>query len=152
MPAYIEQYTPDQIYQSLQFKYLKKMILEKYPWIKNITIKEEWLSKYNTIYLLLEINPLEFAEFYHTRVDEGLVGLINHLGEYWVSSLSLISDISRREAEAIQMGIQYLMDKYTKTTSIPPSLKLRGRSFGIDGFIAYKNLLKDMGDEEQDDV
>jgi hypothetical protein len=50
------------------------------------------------------------------------------------------------------MGIQYLMDKYTKTTSIPPSLKLRGRSFGIDGFIAYKNLIQDMGDEEQDDV
>ena len=143
-------HTPEQVYNSLQFKIIKKMLLNKYPWIKNVEIDEEILHKYSIIYLILEMDPFEFAEFYHTKVDEGLAMLINAKGHYEFGYLSLASDLSQKESEAIQTGIQYLIDKYAKSDSVPPHLRLKNRHFGIEGFVTYKKYVNNPEEDEED--
>lgn len=143
-------HTPEQVYNSLQFKIIKKMLLSKYPWIKDVTIDEDIIHKYSIIYLMLEMDPFEFAEFYHTRVDEGLAMLIDAKGKYEFGYLSLASDLSQKESEAIQTGIQYLIDKYAKSDSIPPHLRLKTRHFDIEGFVTYKKYVNNPEEDEED--
>lgn len=114
----------EDLINNYEYKVVKKMVMQEYPWIKDMFIKDpQEINKYNTIYVDFIVDPYELAE----EIDGDLAGYVTRLyfnTDYRTPFLSIFFDRGRDEAKKIQDDIEKLMVYVNQSPAIPASLRL----------------------------
>jgi hypothetical protein len=134
-----EQYvTKEDILNSYEFKIVKKILREKFPWIIDVVLPNKSdveLNKYEAILVRIIMNPYLFAEMNNTNISP--FALYNLMTEDYVAwMLSMPFDMSFDEARAIENNINDVMLAIRKSPVFPDELKLKfkNRIYGVGDF------------------
>ena len=121
------------------FKIVKKAIMRKYPWIKNLYVgDEEDLTKYNSMtFLDMDIDALQMAE-QHGMTPEFWItnpswGFRNRPSYDSVYLTTMVSKDDYQEARDLQDEIESEMRRIQKSDVIPSEYK-SNKTFGISAF------------------
>ena len=121
------------------FKIVKKAIMRKYPWIKNIYVgDEESLTKYESmLFLDMDIDALKMVEEYEMTPEFWITnpswGFRNQ--PYYESAYlsTMVSKGDYQEARDLQTDIEDEMRRVQKSDAIPSEYKINKR-FGVSTF------------------
>lgn len=54
--------TPDELRDTYEYKVAQRILKQDYPWIKEVTFKENELNEYNVIFLIIAIDVAEMSD------------------------------------------------------------------------------------------
>lgn len=134
-----EQYvTKEDILNSYEFKIIKRILKEKFPWIINVVLpnkSEVELNKYQSILIRIVMNPYLFAEMNNTNISPFALYALK-TEDYVTFMLSIPFDMSYDDARAIENNINNVMLAIRKSPVIPDELKLKfkNRIYGVGDF------------------
>jgi hypothetical protein len=136
-------YTKEYVESSYQFKVIKRVLFKEFTWIKNISIYEEYLDKYTTMFLIAEIDPIKFCDVYNVKISKFFNPNKFSVIMNSPQSLSTIFDIDFDEGRLIENEIDKYI-QYVKNSPIPDELMLdrSRRGFALTDFLVDKNELK----------
>jgi len=133
--------TVEKLYDNYEFKVLKRIIMKKFPWIKNVYVKQDELDRYELIFLHFEIDPEEAAKAYGFKLADYIMKRWKRPEEYDTPFLSLLStefsldDHNEKVAEPLLKTFREVHD----SPALPEELKLPDfRKLYIGGFIFNK--------------
>ena len=124
------------------FRIVKKAIMRKYPWIKNIYVgDEENLTKYQSmLFLDMDIDALQMAEEYEMTPEFWITNPSwGFRSQPYYDSVYLSTMMSKgdyQEARDLQTDIEDEMKRVQKSDAIPSEYKINKR-FGIGQFKHY---------------
>ena len=122
--------TPEEIYNVYAFKLIKRALKKRFPWIKDVFVRQEDLDLYTTIFLNFEFDPTEFSEDYGFETKKWIQELIDE-GKYLDYSYpNLINDMNYEEWKSVRDELRSLIKDVSENPALPDELKFRGR--GID--------------------
>lgn len=126
-------YTQEELYDNYEFKVVKKAIMREFPWVKNVTVSPENLSKYNLIFLDLDIDPLMLGEQMGWTITPWVRRAYEEGKEYKGMYLSLFFDgTNYEETRELSESILDLARAVGQSPALPYELKIRGeRRFSI---------------------
>ena len=129
-------YTQQELYDNYEFKVVKKALMREYPWIKNVSVDPENLSKYNIIFLDLDIDPIKLGEERGWEVTPWVLKSFEEGKEYKGMFLSLFFDkVNYEESRDLMDDIIELTRSVHNSPALPSDLKIKGdRSFNIGDF------------------
>jgi hypothetical protein len=89
--------TPEKIYDVYAFKLIKRALKKKFPWIKDVFVRQDDLNNYTTLFLNFEFDPTEFSKAYGHETKAWIQELID--AGYYIdySYPNLINDMSYEE-------------------------------------------------------
>lgn len=120
--------SPDQVRNNYEFKLIKRILMNEFPWIKDVDVDEFDLKIYSTIFINLTIDPILLANQYNWIMNPWVDN------NYTTSTISMIFDISHREGEElITEPIQKEIVDVVMSNAVPQELKTpkyRRISFG----------------------
>lgn len=133
-------YTAEELYDNYEFKVVKKALMREYPWIKDVTVNEENLSKYNLIFLDFDIDPIMFGEEMGWTITPWIERAYDEGKEYKGLYLSLFFDkVTYDDTKELTDDITDLMRSVGKSPAFPPDLRIKGdRRFSIGDFFLNK--------------
>ena len=129
--------TPEELRNNYEFKVVRRAIMKEFPWITDVTFKEDEINEYGVIFLefivdinkVKELTDLTFASYLTHRIENG----------YYYRAIypSLIFDMSYEDGrDEITYPMSDLMEKIHRSPALPDDLKLpKGRSFSPSAFI-----------------
>ena len=129
-------YTQQELYDNYEFKVVKKALMREYPWIKNVSVDPENLSKYNIIFLDLDIDPIKLGEERGWEVTPWVLKAFEEGKEYKGMFLSLFFDkVNYEESRDLSDELIELTRGVHNSPALPSDLKIKGgRSFNIGDF------------------
>ena len=131
--------TYEELLDNYEYKIAKKMLTREYPWIKDVTIREDEINKWNLIFLDITIDPYELGRQEGWTVARYLERSIRDNGEYWSPYLSTFySDVSWEDARPLQDSINKSLESIHTSPALPTDLRLPGtRKFQVVSWYAY---------------
>jgi hypothetical protein len=133
--------TVEQLYDNYEFKVLRRIILKKFPWIKDVYVKQDELNRFSLIFLHFEIDPEEAAKAYGFELAPYIMKRWKRPEEYDTPFLSLLStefsldDHNEKVAEPLLKTFREVHN----SPALPEELKLPDdRKLYIGGFIFNK--------------
>jgi hypothetical protein len=131
--------TYEELLDNYEYKIAKKMLTREYPWIKDVTIREDEINKWNLIFLDVTIDPYELGRQEDWTVARYLDRSIRDNGEYWSPYLSTFySDVSWEDARPLQDSINKSLESIHTSPALPTDLRLPGtRKFQVGSWYAY---------------
>jgi hypothetical protein len=135
--------TYDELMDNYEFKIAKKMLLREFPWIKDVTIKEDEINKWNIIFLDVTIDPYELGREKGWTVTRYLRRRIEDDGEYWSPYLSTYYDNAKYEdTKPLQEEIDKVLSSIHTSPALPMDLRLPGsRKFNVGAWYAYPTTI-----------
>ena len=129
-------YTQQELYDNYEFKVVKKALMREYPWIKNVTVDPNILSKYNLIFLDLDIDPVKLGEEQGWNLTPWVKTAYEKGKEYKGMYLSLFFDkVNYEDTKELNDGLIELIRGVHYSPALPSDLKIRGdRTFSIGDF------------------
>jgi hypothetical protein len=129
--------TPEQLENNYEYKVVKRMIKQEYPWVIDvIPPSENDLNEYNLIFLDLVINPYMLQKEKDWPIIYYIIYNLRHSESYKASFLSVIFDVSYRESQDVIEEMIALAQGVKKSPALPKDLKLsENRKFSIGSFI-----------------
>ena len=123
--------TPEKIYDIYAFKLIKRALKKKFPWIKDVFVRQEDLDLYTTIFLNFEFDPTEFSKAYGHETKEWIQELID--AGYYIdySYPNLINDMDYEEYKKVREGIRSVITDVTDNPALPNEYKFDNRSFDL---------------------
>ena len=120
--------TPEEIYNVYAFKLIKRALKKRFPWIKDIFVRQEDLDLYTTIFLNFEFDPTEFSESYGFETKPWLQEMIDE-GKYLDFSYpNLINDMTYEEYKTVRDGMRGTIEDVNENPSLPDEFKIKGRN------------------------
>lgn len=148
--------TKDELYNNYEYKITKKVILNEFPWIKDITFDGENINEYNLIFVTLHMNPFELSDITGWPVYKWALKEIERGDTFNTSYLSIMMGITYEQAKPINDEIDETFKSVHKSQAIPPELRLphdRRLSAGdfktLEGltippnYVNWRSLIKD---------
>jgi hypothetical protein len=133
--------TIDRLYNNYEFKVLKRVLMRKFPWIKNVYVNEDELERYEVIFLYFEIDPEEVAEAYGFELVDYIRRRWERPEEYETPFLSLLSSEFPLEEYNSRVAdeIKKVINEVHNSPALPEELKLP-RDWGvyIGGYVFNK--------------
>ena len=129
--------TPEQVKNNYEFKVVRRIVMDKYKWIKDVTIDEDELNKYNLIFLNIHVDLDKYIE-QNNAVPVRF--LRSFKGETYNSSFisTAFEDMDYYDGKQLQDELDDMMMQVRKTAAIPPELKLpQGRRFTPGQYIIH---------------
>jgi hypothetical protein len=130
-------YTEEELYNNYEFKVVKRALMKQYPWIKDVTVDPEQLTKYNLIFLNFDIDPAMLAEEMGWELNSWVkeayeVGEMYH-GLY----LSLFfRGLGFDDTKFIINDMEKTFRDINRSPALPEDLKIKGeRRFTVGDFI-----------------
>jgi hypothetical protein len=119
--------TPEKIYDIYAFKLIKRALKKKFPWIKDVFVRQEDLDLYTTIFLNFEFDPTEFSKAYGHETKEWIQELID--AGYYIdySYPNLINDMDYEEYKKVRDGIRSVIRDVTDNPALPNEFKFDNR-------------------------
>lgn len=121
--------TPEEVKNNYEFKVVRRILMDKYNWITDVTVDERDLNNYNLIFLEIHVDLHKFVQATDATPARWLRSFKGD--KYTSSFLSTgFQNLEYEEAKVIQDEMDDLMVQVRNTAAIPPELKLpRGRRF-----------------------
>lgn len=127
----------DDLLNNYEFKIIKRLVKDKYPWVKDIVIgNPDEINRYNTIYVDLIIDPHELGESIGASVEPYVSGKY-FKSDYRAPYLSVYFSRSNEEVRDIQRELEKLMTSIHQSPAIPSHLRLPGTRKIQPGFFIY---------------
>jgi hypothetical protein len=122
--------SPEELYDVYTFKLLKRVLKQRFPWIKDVFVRQEDLEKYNLIFLNFNIDPYEFAKKYNYEVKD--MFKISIKDQYLdISHPHLLTDMTYEEWSSIREKIKGAINDVIKNPSVPQEYRIPGDR-GVD--------------------
>ena len=117
--------TPEKIYDIYAFKLIKRALKKKFPWIKDVFVRQEDLDLYTTLFLNFEFDPTEFSKAYGHETKEWIQELID--AGYYIdySYPNLINDMSYEEYKTVRDDIRRTIKDVSENPALPDEFKFR---------------------------
>lgn len=130
--------TGEELSNNYEFKIAKRSLMREFPWIKDVTFREEELNEYNTIFLYLTIDVTQVAKVVGAELTPWVKTLTSSGERYESPYISVMYNMSFDEGkQKINKPIIKLLDGIHDSPALPQDLRLpQGRRFSIGGFIA----------------
>lgn len=141
--------TKEEVESSYEFKLMKKILKNEFPWIKDVrTPSEEEINQYGLIFLDIVIDPfilqkeLEWPlSSYMKMYLTGVFASDQNPYVYSSSYLNIIYDILREEAKEVHDEVEKTMRSISTSPAVPQDLKLgKDRSFAIGSFAIPRGI------------
>lgn len=137
--------TREELYNNYQFKVSKRIIMNEFPFVKDIVVMdEEFINKYkHNLYVDLIIDPYLMADMYGFTVWPAVIRTHKRGEPYWSTGLSIfLDDEDRIElAHPIRRRIEQIFDSVADSEALPNELKLDGKSIHPASYWAYPDTL-----------
>jgi hypothetical protein len=122
--------SPEELYDVYTFKLLKRVLKKRFPWIKDVFVRQEDLEKYNLIFLNFNIDPYEFAKKYNYEVKD--MFKISIKDQYLdISHPHLLTDMTYEEWSSIRQQMKGAINDVIKNPSVPQEYRIPGDR-GVD--------------------
>ncbi len=123
--------TPEDIYDVYAFKLIKRALKKRFPWIKDVFVRQEDLDLYTTIFLNFEFDPNEFSKAYGHETKEWIQELID-AGKYIDYSYpNLINDMEFDEYKIVRNDIRRTIQDVAENPALPDEFKFRNRNIEL---------------------
>jgi hypothetical protein len=135
--------TAQELNDNYEYKITKRALIKEFPFIKDVSVKEEAINKWSTIiYIDLIIDPFAFTQQYGFRVWGPIINALKRGENYRFPYISMfIGDDDRVDlASPVSKAMEELMYGIHKSPAIPHELKL-GKELMIGTFIATPSSL-----------
>ena len=130
-----KEYTVEELYDNYEFKVVRRAIMKEFPWITDVTVTQDNLDRYNTIFLDLEVNLPRLLETYGWEPYRSAQRAWDENKYFHSMHLSLLGDITYEEAKPVADAIERLYKAISDSPALPKDLKLKtGRRFSIGDF------------------
>ena len=134
-----KEYTVEELYDNYEFKVVKRAIMREFPWITNVTVTQENLDAYNSIFLDFEVNLPRLLETYGWDAYRSAQRAWDNNQYFHSMHLSLLGNVPYEEAKPVVNDIEKLYKSISQSPALPKDLRLKtGRRFSIGDF--YFNL------------
>ena len=131
--------TPEEIYSVYTFKLIKRMLKKKFPWIKDVFVRQDDLDKYTRIFLNFDFDPNEFSETYGFTTKPWIQEIIDE-GKYLDFSYpNLINDMEYDDYRKVRDGIRSVIKDVTDNPALPREYKFDNRSFDLGTWHINRN-------------
>ena len=116
--------SPEELNDLYTFKLIKRVLMKRFPWIKNVFVNKEDLEKYNLIFLNFDIDPELFAKTYNHNILDWIQPLIDE-GQYLDYSFPhLLTDMTYEEWGQIRETMKKSIQDVVDSPSVPEEYKL----------------------------
>jgi hypothetical protein len=133
--------TIDQLYDNYEYKVTKRVILNDFPWIKDMTVDANNINQYNLIFVTLHINPFELSDIIGYPVYKWALGDIEKGETFSSSYISSVMNMTYEQAKPITDQIEDVFTSVHKSKAIPKELRLpEARRFSIGDFKTLEGL------------
>ena len=134
-----KEYTVEELYDNYEFKVVKRAIMKEFPWVTNVTVTQDDLDRYNTIFLDFEVDLPRLLETYGWEPYRSAQRAWDNNQYFHSMHLSLLGNVSYEEARPVSSEIERLYKAVSESPALPTDLSLKkGRRFSIGDF--YFNL------------
>lgn len=134
----MKHYTPEEIENNYEYKVVKRILKQEYPWIKDIKINDADLEKYkHVIFLEFYVDLDKIEEITGIEIPSSVRYLFNKWGEYRVFSMGNILG-SYEAGKNITNAIEARIKRIHESDSIPHTMRMKDKTFGLGDFIAIK--------------
>ena len=130
------EYTVEELYDNYEFKVVRRAIMKEFPWIKNVTVTQDNLDRYNTIFLDFEVDLPRLLETYGWEPYRSAQRAWDENKYFHAMHLSLFGDVPYEAAKtAVTDDMEKLFQAIHDSPALPKDLKLKtGRRFSIGDF------------------
>ena len=129
------EYTVEELYDNYEFKVVKRAIMKEFPWITDVTLTQDNLDRYNTIFLDFEVDLPRLLETYEWEPYRSAQRAWDENKYFHSMHLSLLGNISFEEAKPVANEIERLYNSISQSPALPKDLRLKsGRRFSIGDF------------------
>lgn len=135
--------TIDEFKNQYEFKLVKKALMREFPFVKDVTVRdEEDINKWKySFYLELVIDPFVMSNMYNIPVWNIIIKGLKRGEPYWTSHIGIFfvkkgADVARD----VHKEMETLMNEIHKSPAIPQELKMN-KSFLIGSYIVYPDTL-----------
>ena len=130
------EYTVEELYDNYEFKVVRRAIMKEFPWIKNVTVTQDNLDRYNTIFLDFEVDLPRLLETYGWEPYRSAQRAWDENKYFHAMHLSLFGDVPYEAAKtAVTDDMEKLFVAIHDSPALPKDLKLKtGRRFSIGDF------------------
>ena len=132
--AFIEHpMTLDEVNNNYEVKIVKRIIKQKYPWIKDALINEEGLTKYNIIFMDMVIDPTILAKENDWKLTSWTQRAIDNDKSYSAGYLNMFfNGLDYEDTENYRKEIRKLAHEIHNSPALPKDLKLpQGRALEV---------------------
>ena len=130
--AHGSEYTVDELYDNYEFKVVKRAIMKEFPWVKNVTVTQPNLDRYNLIFLDLDIDLPRLLETYGWGPYFAAQRAWDKNKYYHAMYLSIFADIAYEEGKEVVREFERLFEAIHDSPALPKDLRLKpGRKFAI---------------------
>ena len=127
----MEKTTPEDIYNVYAFKLIKRSLKKKFPWIKDVFVRQEDLNLYKTLFLNFEFDPTEFSKAYGHETKAWIQELID-AGKYIDYSYpNLVNDMDYEEYKKVRNGITSAIKDVNENPALPFEFKFDNRNIEL---------------------
>jgi hypothetical protein len=135
--------TKEEVENNYTYKVVCRVLKRQFPFITDITVDEEDLSKYkHNIYLNISVNPFVLGQMFGVKVADYVTRTLERGDSYGTIYLSIMFGGS---ASNEMHELQELMGKVVKSTSqsssIPHEMRVYDKHFNIGDFIAHPDTV-----------
>lgn len=123
--------TPEDIYDVYAFKLIKRALKKRFPWIKDVFVRQEDLDLYTTIFLNFEFDPNEFSKAYGHETKEWMKEYIDNGFYLDYSYPQLINDMEFDEYKIIRDDIRRTIRDVAENPALPDEFKFRNRNIEL---------------------
>jgi hypothetical protein len=133
-------YTVEQLYDNYEFKVVKRALMKQFPWIKDITVDQEQLDKYNLIFMDLDIDPLTLGEENGWDMTSWVKKATEDGKEYKGMYLSLFYDnVHYNDTRDLTNDMERTIAQIHQSPALPSDLKIKGdRRLSIGDFFVNR--------------
>ena len=123
--------TPEDIYNVYAFKLIKRALKKRFPWIKDVFVRQEDLDLYTTIFLNFEFDPNEFSEAYGHQTKDWMKEYID--GGFYLdySYPNLINDMQYEEYKTVRNDIRRTIQDVAENPALPNEFKFDKRNIEL---------------------
>lgn len=127
--------TPEQVTNNYEFKVIKRMIMDKYKWVTDVTVDGNNINDYNLIFIQIHVDLDKFIQETDSKPARWVRSFKGR--DYTTSFISTpFENLQYEDGKIIQDEMDDLMIQVKKTPAIPDELKLpRGRRLTPGQFI-----------------
>lgn len=133
------EYTVEELYDNYEFKVVRRAIMKEFPWIKNVTVTQDNLDRYSSIFLDFEVDLPQLLQTYDWLPYRGAQYAWDQGKYFHAMYLTLFADVEYETGREVSKQMESLFESIHKSPALPTDLRLKeGRRFAIGDFYFNK--------------
>jgi len=135
--------TKEELENNYTFRVVSKVLKRQFPFITDISVDEEDLSKYkHSIFLNISVNPFVLGQMFGVRVASYVTRTLERGETYQSIYLSIMfGGSASNEMHELQELMRKVIKNTTESSSIPHEMRVYDKEFNIGDFIVHPDTL-----------